>query len=353
VTSARNAVAHAFRLPPRPELRGRLGDFRWAGRSLPLVAFAGVAAVFYLWRGPVGPFWVLLKLWAAYSTAWLTLATLATAKGVDAPWRFVLPTAGAGVALGGLVAAAITFAPNWSALLDGPRLLPELGFGAAFSAFFIGLSLLTAEVRRRELLATETRRQLLEARLQTLTAQIAPHFLMNTLANLRYLIKNDPAAASRMLEHLADFLQGALDRSRTTHSSLGQEIELVESYLKIMQFRLGGRLSFTIASQPELADVSFPPLLLQTLVENALRHGIEPAGSGGTVNVTVQREDKHIVVRVSDDGVGLGPNSVPGVGLRNTLERLSSFYDGRASFDLARGANAGTVATISIPASAA
>jgi LytS/YehU family sensor histidine kinase len=117
-----------------------------------------------------------------------------------------------------------------------------------------------------------------------------------------------------------------------------------------MQIRLGGRLKFTIASPADLVDVSFPPLLLQTLVENALRHGIEPAGNGGTVNVTVQREGTHIVLRVSDDGVGLTPNSVPGVGLRNTLERLSTFYDGRASFDLARGAPAGTVATISIPA---
>ena len=350
---ARTAVAHVFRLAPRPGLRGRLGDFRWAGRTLPLLAFAGVAALFYVWRGPSGPFWVLIKLWAAYSTAWLTLTTLATLKGVDAPWRLVLPTAIAGVVLGGLVAAVIAFAPNWPALLDSSRVLPEWALGAAFGALFIGLSLLTAEIRRRELLVADTRRQLLEARLQTLTAQIEPHFLMNTLANLRYLIKNDTAAASQMLEHLADFLQGALERSRTTHSTLGEEVELVTSYLKIMQFRLGGRLKFTIASPPELADVSFPPLLLQTLVENALRHGIEPAGAGGNVDVSIRREGGHIVLRVSDDGVGLKADSVPGVGLRNTLERLSSFYDGRASFDLGRGAKAGTVATISIPASAA
>lgn len=350
MTGRRQAVAHAFRLAVRPELRGRLGDFGWAGRSLPLVAFAVVAGAFYFWRGPAGPFWLLIELWAAYSTAWLALAALTAVKGADAPWRFVLPTAAAGVALGGLVAAAIAFAPNWQAFLDSERLLPQWGLGAAFSAFFVALSLVTAEIRRRELLAADTRQQLLEARLQTLTAQIEPHFLMNTLANLRYLIKNDTAAASRMLEHLADFLHGALERSRTAHSSLGQELELVESYLKIMQFRLGGRLKFAIVSESELADVSFPPLLLQTLVENALRHGIEPASAGGTVNVSVQREGEHVVVRVSDDGVGLTPNSTPGVGLRNTLERLQSFYDGRASFALARGASAGTVATISIPA---
>jgi signal transduction histidine kinase len=350
VTGAGAAAARILRFASRPELRGRLGDFRWAGRSWPLAAFAAVLAAFYAWHGPSGPFWMLLELWAAYSTAWLALATLASLKGVDARWRLVLPTAVGGVLLGGLVAATITFAPNWQALFDSSRLLPEWGLGAAFSAFFIALSLLTAEVRGHERRAADTRQQLLEARLQTLTAQIEPHFLMNTLANLRYLIKNDTAAASRMLEHLADFLQGALDRSRTTHSTLGQEVELVESYLKIMQLRLGGRLEFRIASPPELAGVSFPPLLLQTLVENALRHGIEPASGGGTVDLTIQREGAKIVLRVSDDGVGLKPESVPGVGLRNTLERLSSFYDGRASFDLGRGAQSGTVATVSIPA---
>ena len=175
--------------------------------------------MFYAWRGPVGAFLILVKLWAAYSTAWLALATLAALKGVDAPWRAVLPTAIVGAALGGVVAATMAFAPNWPALLDASSVLPEWTIGAAFAMFFVALSLVTAEIRRRELLAADTRRQLLEARLQTLTAQIEPHFLMNTLANLRYLINSDSKAASQMLDHLADFLHGALERSRATHST--------------------------------------------------------------------------------------------------------------------------------------
>jgi signal transduction histidine kinase len=320
---------------------------------LPLAAFIAIAVLVYLWRGPTATFWLLIKLWFAYSTAWLALAGFAALRGHDPPWREVIPGALAAVTLGGIVAALIAFVPNWSALIDIERAAPEWSLGAGFAAFFVGLSLVTAELRRRDRLAADTRRQLLEARLQALTAQIEPHFLMNTLANLRYLINSDSKAASQMLEHLADFLEGTLDRSRAAHSTLGQELELVASYLSIMQFRLGKRLSFRITAPDELASLPFPALLLQTLVENALRHGIEPKSEGGFIEITVERRGGDVVLRVRDDGVGLGPDSQPGVGLRNTRERLASFYQGRASFALERGAQSGTVAAISIPAHAA
>lgn len=338
---------------PPPDACGRLSDYRWAGRVLPVAAFVVVAAVIWLWLGPSSTFWVLIKLWFAYSTAWLVLAAFAALRGHDPPWHVVIPAALAAVTLGGIVAALITFAPNWAALLDIPRVAPEWSLAAGFAAFFVGLSLVTAELRRRDRLAADTRRQLLEARLQALTAQIEPHFLMNTLANLRYLINSDSKAASQMLEHLADFFQGALDRSRTAHSTLGQELELVASYLSIMQFRLGSRLHFRITAPDELADVPFPPLLLQTLVENALRHGIEPKSEGGVIEITAERRGVDAVVRVCDDGVGLAADSQPRIGLRNTRERLASFYQGRASFELEPGAECGTVAAISIPASTA
>jgi len=335
---------------PAPDSCGRLSDYRWAGRALPLAAFIAVATLVYLWRGPTATFWVLIKLWFAYSTAWLVLAGFAKIRGRDPPWREVIPAALGAAALGGIVAALIAFAPNWAALIDMRRMAPEWGLAAGFAAFFVGLSLVTAELRRRDQRAADTRRQLLEARLQALTAQIEPHFLMNTLANLRYLINSDTKAASQMLEHLADFLQGTLDRSRTAHSTLGQELELVASYLSIMQFRLGERLRFSITAPNELGDVPFPPLLLQTLVENALRHGIEPKSEGGVIAITAERRGIDVVVRVCDDGVGLAADSRPGIGLRNTRERLASFYQGRASFELDRGAQSGTVAAISIPA---
>ena len=295
---------------------------------------------------------MLTELWLAYTTAFIALATLARIKGEDAPWRYVLSTAVTGVAFGGVVGAASVFVPHWAALLDPARMLHEWTLGAAFSAFFVGLSLVTAEVRRRELLAADARRQLLEARLQTLAAQIEPHFLMNTLANLRYLIETDTHAAAGMLDHLADFLQGALERSRSTRSTLGQEVSLVVSYLAIMRIRLGDRLHFSTDLPADLQSAPFPPLLLQTLVENAVRHGIDPKDSGGTVRITVRRHGDSIAVSVLDDGVGIAPDSKPGVGLRNTRECLATFYAGRATLGLAEASPTGTIATISIPAEA-
>ena len=333
--------------------RGRLSDFSWAGRGGPLAAFIAIAGALFVWRGPSAAFWLLTELWMAYSVAWLALTTLARVRGIDAPWRSVIPTAVMGIVLGGVASAAIALAPNWRAMLDTSHLLAPWGLGAAFSAFFVGLSLVTAEVRRRDQLMADARRQLLEARLQTLTAQIEPHFLMNTLANLRYLINSDAPAASRLLDHLADFLQGALERSRTPRSTLGAEVALVASYLTIMQVRLGERLTFTVHAPSEFADVPFPPLLLQTLVENALRHGIEPSEAGGRVEVNVERRGDRITVSVRDNGVGLAPDSAPGVGLHNTRERLATFYDGTASLELAPALPSGAVVAISIPAIAA
>lgn len=329
---------------------GRLDDFRWAGRLWPLLASLAVAAALYAWRGTGAAFWLFVELWTAYAVAWLSLALLRQLAGSDVPLIAAIAVAVVGCALGGATAAAIALAPDWRALLDTPNAAVQWGFGAAFATFFVGTSLVTAEVRRREHAASDIKRQLLEARLQTLTAQIEPHFLMNTLANLRYLIGADTASASRLLEHLADFLQGALERSRATHSTLGAELALVSSYLTIMQVRLGDRLTFAIDAPAEVADVPFPPLLLQTLVENALKHGIEPCAAGGRVDIRAERIGDRVLVRVQDDGVGLDAASTPGVGLRNSRERLATFYGGRASLELARAPRAGTVAAISIPA---
>jgi signal transduction histidine kinase len=336
------------------ESRGRLADFRFDGRLAPIAAFLVVAAAFYAWKGWSEPTIMFAKLWAGYSAAYLVLALLARAKGRDADWTLVLPAAIAAVALGGVTTSVVALAPRWDWLLNVARAGPEWALGAAFSAFLVGLSLVTSELRRREQLAADARRQLLEARLKTLTAQIEPHFLMNTLANLRYLIKADGRGAAKMLDHLADFLQGALDRARSANSTLGQELALVESYLSIMQIRMGERLGFSLDVQAELRELPFPPLLLQTLVENAVTHGIEPSGAAGIVTVSARRDDGAIVLSVTDDGVGIarGAEASQGLGLRNTRERLETFYGGGASLAIERRQPSGTVAAISISASA-
>ena len=352
------AIRTTFRLPKAAatlESRGRLSDFRFDGRLAPIAAFVVVAAAFYTWKGWSAPTITLVQLWASYSVAYVVLAVLTKLRGRDAPWKVVLPTALFAVALGGAAGAAIALAPHWDWLLNRTRAGFEWALGAAFCAFLVGLSLVTCEVRRREQLAADARRQQLEARLRTLTAQIEPHFLMNTLANLRYLIKADSHGAADMLDHLADFLEGALERSRAPNSTLGQELALVESYLSIMKIRMGQRLRFETDVPDDLRGLPLPPLLLQTLVENAVKHGIEPSDSAGVVSITARREKDAVVVAVADDGVGIeaGAEASGGLGLRNTRERLETFFAGKATLEIARRVPSGTAVTITFPAAGA
>ena len=338
-----------------PQARGRLADFRFDGRLAPVAAFVIGAAAFQLWKGWTAPTIMLVKLWTSYSVSYAVLAALARLKSADAAWKIVVPVAIVAVALGGVAGAVVALAPRWDWLLNTSRAGPEWALCAAFGAFLVGLSLVTSEVRRREQLAADARRQLLEARLRTLTAQIEPHFLMNTLANLRYLIKTDGRAASTMLDHLADFLHGALERSRAPGSTLGQELALVESYLAIMKIRMGDRLRFTTNVPADLFDLPFPPLLLQTLVENAITHGIEPSSTNGVVSVEARREKGAILLSVTDNGVGIadGAAASHGLGLRNTRERLETFFGARASLAVQPHLPSGTIAAISIPIAAA
>jgi signal transduction histidine kinase len=345
----------------------RLGDFTFADRFVPLVTFVALAAgmslvyredqtLAYLRSGLLG---MVLELSVAYLVTFVLLATLARVMGPDPPWRFVLPVAALGAALGGCAAAAIALMPvsNWVAAWSAsPRaVLREGMLAAAFSAFFVGLSLAGAAQRRRERVESEARQRLLDERLQLLAARIEPHFLMNTLANLRYLMKTDTATAHAMLDHLSDFLQGALERSRDLTSTLGHEVQLVESYLAIMRIRLGEKLRFEIDVPPAVCDAPFPALLLQTLVENSITHGIGPADNPGVVRIRAREAYRHIVLAIADNGVGFDAQGRPGqgVGLRNARDRLEAFYRGRASFTIGSAAAGGTEALLVIPREAA
>lgn len=338
----------------------RLGEFNFAGRMVPLAAFVAVAACICVAYGYASSFGFVtallrlpLELCAAYLVAFALLAALSRTMGPDAPWRYVLLVAVLGAALGGCVAAAIAFAPDWTTVWSlYPRtVLGEWLLGATFSAFFIGLSLAAAAARQRERAESETRQRLAEEQLQRLSARIEPHFLMNTLANLRYLVKTDATAAYAMLDHLSTFLQGALERSRAVNSTLGHELEIVQSYLAIMQIRLGDKLRFEIAVPEALHDTPFPVLLLQTLVENSITHGIGPSDQPGLVWIRAREEYRHIVLAVGDNGVGFDAQGQPGqgVGLRNVRDRLEVFYQGRASFTIGSAAAGGTEALLVIP----
>jgi sensor histidine kinase YesM len=179
-----------------------------------------------------------------------------------------------------------------------------------------------------------------ENQLKLLESQLEPHMLFNTLANLRVLIGIDPPRAQAMLDHLSAFLRAMLEASRTGSHSLESEFARVRDYLELMQVRMGERLHSELDLPPELALLPVPPLLLQPLVENAIKHGLEPQVSGGRVKVSARRDGGVLVLSVRDSGCGCGPGAAPGTGTRFGLvhvrERLAALYGSGASVELSR-----------------
>lgn len=171
-------------------------------------------------------------------------------------------------------------------------------------------------------------RQLAEARLMVMRAQVEPHFLFNTLAHVQALQEIDPPQASTMLERLISYLRAAMPSMRETSSTLGREVEVVRAYLDLLKIRMGDRLSYRIECPADMTGLSFPPTMIATLVENAIKHGLEPKREGGSVAIRVQLQGEQIEVLVADSGLGLGGANTQGtgVGLANTRERLRMLY---------------------------
>lgn len=194
-----------------------------------------------------------------------------------------------------------------------------------------------------------------EAKLKLLETQLEPHMLFNTLANLRVLITLDPPRAVAMLDRLNGYLRATLGGSRATLHPLAQEFERLADYLELMAVRMGPRLRYALDLPEELGTVPVPPLLLQPLVENAIRHGLEPQVEGGSITVQARREHAvdgdRLVLRVLDTGAGLsGPaTTAGGFGLTQVRERLQTLHGDRASLALAAEPGGGTRATIAVP----
>ena len=196
--------------------------------------------------------------------------------------------------------------------------------------------------------ALETsRRQATEAQLKLLQSQLEPHMLFNTLANLRALIGTDPARATHMLDSLIDYLRATLQASRATHHSLQNEFDRLGDYLALMQVRMGPRLTYALDLPAKLADQLVPTLLLQPLVENAIKHGLEPKIEGGSVTISARREGGNIVLDVLDSGVGLTGGN--GFGLTQVRERLQAAYGNLATIYLGAASARITRASITFP----
>ncbi|WP_195763644.1 sensor histidine kinase [Duganella guangzhouensis] len=209
-------------------------------------------------------------------------------------------------------------------------------------------SALDAARRERELERTS-----LQARLSALQAQVEPHFLFNTLANLKYLIRTDQQAAQDMLDHLVGYLQNAMPDMRSVSSTLGREMDLVSDYLAVMRIRMGARLRYAVDVDEELRGLPFPPAMLISLVENAVKHGLERASRPGLITISASHESKGqgelLSVSVVDDGVGLTEQAGQGTGLANIAERMLLLYGREASLLVAPGDGQGVRAVLTVP----
>ena len=220
------------------------------------------------------------------------------------------------------------------------------------SKFFIDRARATqavAETKKREAEFHRMSQQVTEAKLSALQAQVEPHFLYNTLASVQALTEVDPSQANLMTGHLIQYLRNALPKMRESISTVGQEIDLVRAYLNILQMRMGKRLAFEIDVPQELMDAPFPPLMLPSLVENAIKHGLEPQREGGSVRITATSEDNVLRLVVADTGKGFGDSLGSGVGLTNIRERLGALYGDKGRLTLEAAEPHGVVATIEAP----
>ena len=280
-------------------------------------------------------------------------------------WRGVaLPVFGvlAGNLGGGLLADALLGRNRWSALALAPAdLAGQLALYAVLGGSVAYFFWATGRGQYLAGLVTTKRREAAEAQLMLLQSQLEPHMLFNTLANLRVLIGSDPARAQALLDHLIAFLRSTLAASRAQEHALSTEFERTGDYLALMTIRMGARLRTELDLPAALANVPVPTLLLQPLVENAIKHGLEPHLDGGLLSVRAHRDGNDLVVEVRDTGVGMagGPDrpylpdtaAGSGFGVAHVRQRLSTRYGAAASLTLAPANDTagGTQACVRIP----
>jgi signal transduction histidine kinase len=199
--------------------------------------------------------------------------------------------------------------------------------------------------------AESLKRQVVEARMAAMQAQVEPHFLFNTLASIDHLIEVDPPRASRMQKNLIALLRASMPAMRESAATLGRELQVVRPYLEILKVRMEDRLQAEISVAEGLYSADFPPMMLQSLVENAIKHGLEPKPAGGALRVDAEVAHGKLVVSVTDTGVGFGRAATAGTGtgLSSIRERLKLIYGPQAELRIAGNSPAGTRVTVVVP----
>jgi sensor histidine kinase YesM len=243
--------------------------------------------------------------------------------------------------------------PDWQGALDYHLSLFSSGLLASGLILLMYVRIQAARraqanFARAEMERATASRQVLASRLAAMQAQVEPRFLFNTLAQVEALYDRDPRNADRLLDDLIAYLRAALPQLRREGSTLGRETELAEAYLHIMQVRMGSRLEFGFDIPQESADANFPPMMLLPLIDNALRHGLEPLPLGGRIEVRARCEGQRVRLTVADNGVGHANELVEGTGLATLRERLHGLYGQDAGLAISSAAPQGIEATIDV-----
>jgi hypothetical protein len=276
-------------------------------------------------------------------------------------WPVTVPIIAAGVWLGinggypiaGWLTGRAIPAPG---LHDARTLFVIVSVSLVASIGFTLVSWGRARLAASDAQAQRAQRAAAENQLKLLESQLEPHMLFNTLANLRVLIELDPPRAQAMLDRLISFLRATLDASRVgSHHAVADEFARLADYLELMAVRMGARLTFAFDLPEPLRADPVPPLLLQPLVENAIRHGLEPRIDGGRIDIAARRDGDRLVLTVRDTGVGLAPTGTDPAtrggrfGTAQVRERLAALYGEAATFTLEPAPGGGTLARIELP----
>ncbi len=245
------------------------------------------------------------------------------------------------------ISGILSFSLNGSTLF-----LAMVGGGGAFLSYLGERRRLAAHAYRQELDGVKAERDAADLRLTVLQAQVEPHFLFNTLASVRSLIATDPGRAAATIDAMADYLRSTLPTFREgdrPEATLGKQIDICRRYLDLMNIRMDGRLTITVDATDAVRAAAFPPLILISLVENAVKHGIEPKPGPAHISIRARLADGRLSVAVEDDGTGLTPGPSAGLGLANVRAQLRNLYGDAARLDIASRPDGGTRAAIEVP----